>query len=170
MSATNHTARFAGKAGSAIGRGLIAGFAGTLAITLSQYIERKITDKPVSFAPGDATAKALGIEASDRENWKKFSNEVHFTYGTLWGIVRGFISMAGMKGIPASALHFGAIYTAAINVEPDFEVAPPLNEWSTREIAVFAFHHLVYAAIAGAVFDAIDDAASSESDEKTNSK
>lgn len=145
-----------GKLGSAIGRGLIAGLLGTAAITLSMKIERMISKKPTSFAPGDAASKALSIEASDREEWPKFSNEVHWTYGTIWGVGRGLLSLAGLKGWPATTIHFGAIYYTAITIEPDFEVAPPINEWSKKEIAVFALHHVVYTVVAGLVFDAIN--------------
>lgn len=144
-----------GRLGSVIGKGLIAGAAGTAAITISQLIEQKLSDKPVTFAPADAASKALSIEASDREEWPKFSNEVHWTYGTLWGIGRGLLSLAGVKGWIASSLHFAAIYYTALQVEPDFEVAPPLNEWSDKELAVFALHHAVYATVAGFVFDAL---------------
>ena len=38
----------------AIGKGLMAGAAGTLAITLSQMIEMKITKRKPSTAPADA--------------------------------------------------------------------------------------------------------------------
>lgn len=145
-----------GKFGSAIGRGLIAGLAGTAVITLSQKIEREITNRPQSFAPADAAAKALSIEASNREGWEKFSKEVHWTYGTLWGTARGLISMFGLKGWKASAIHFAAIYYAALHIEPNFEVAPPINEWSKKEIAIFALHHAVYVVITGLVFDAIN--------------
>lgn len=144
-----------GKLGTAVGRGLIAGIAGTAALTVSQWVERKITGEPASFAPGDAASKALGIEAADREDWGKFSNEVHWTYGTLWGVNRGLLSLTGIKGWPATAIHFAAIYYTAIRVEPDFEVAPPLNEWSKTELGVFALHHVFYAVVAGVVFDAM---------------
>lgn len=147
---------FVGKFGSAVGKGLIAGLAGTAAFTLSNMIERKISKGPQNFAPADAASKALSIEASDREKWGKFSNEVHWTYGSIWGTARGLISMFGLKGWKASTLHFAAIYYAAITIEPDFEVAPPINEWSKKEIAIFALHHAVYAVVAGLVFDAIN--------------
>ncbi len=98
MSEANEINIAAGKFGSAIGRGLIAGLAGTAAITLSTRIERMINKMPVNFAPGDAASKALSIEASDREEWEKFSNEVHWTYGTLWGVGRGLLSRLGLKG------------------------------------------------------------------------
>ncbi|MEO9209544.1 MAG: hypothetical protein ABI208_00520 [Ginsengibacter sp.] len=156
MSETDKINFLIGKFGSAIGKGLLAGLAGTAAITLSNMIERKISKGPQNFAPADAASKALSIEASDREQWSKFSNEVHWTYGTIWGSARGLISMFGLKGWKASTLHFAAIYYAAITIEPDFEVAPPINEWSKKEIAIFALHHAVYAVVAGLVFDAID--------------
>lgn len=145
-----------GKLGTAIGRGLIAGFAGTVAITISQMIEQKITNKPASFAPSDAASKALGIEAATREDRDQFSKEVHFTYGTLWGIPRGLFSLVGFKGLPATAAHFAAIFHTAITIEPDFEVKPPINEWSKKEIAVDALHHLVYVVTSGLVFDSIN--------------
>lgn len=42
------------KAAKAIGIGLMAGLAGTAAITLSQTIEMKLTKRPPSTAPVDA--------------------------------------------------------------------------------------------------------------------
>lgn len=157
MPEANKIVTATGKFGSALGRGLIAGLAGTAAITLSTMIERMITKKPTNFAPGDAASKALSIEASDREEWGKFSNEVHWTYGTIWGVGRGLLSLVDLKGWPATAIHFAAIYYTAITIEPDFEVVPPINEWSKKEIAVFALHHAVYVAVAGMVFDAINE-------------
>lgn len=145
-----------GDFGSSIGKGFIAGLAGTAAITLSQMIERKITGKPTSFAPGDAASKALDIEASKMETRKKFSDEVNWVYGTLWGSGCGMLSLLGIKGLPATSIHFAAIFYTAITIEPDFEVAPPINEWSKIDLALFALHHVIYAAAAGMVFDAIN--------------
>ncbi|MEO6813652.1 MAG: hypothetical protein ABI172_06950 [Ginsengibacter sp.] len=157
MNETEKEETATGKLGSVIGKGLIAGLAGTAAITLSQTIEMKITHRPSSFAPADAASKALGIEASTRENRKKFSNEVHWTYGTLWGMPRGILSLIGIKGWPATAIHLAAIFYTALTIEPDFEVAPPIEEWSKKEIAMAGFHHAVYAVAAGLVFDAISN-------------
>lgn len=157
MPESNKIGTATGKFGSAVGRGLIAGLVGTIAITLSMKIERMITKKSPGFAPGDAASKALSIEASDREEWGKFSNEVHWTYGTVWGVGRGLLSLVGLKGWQATAVHFAAIYYTGITIEPDFEVAPPINEWTKKEVAVFTLHHAVYSAVAGLVFDAINE-------------
>ncbi len=141
---------------AALGKGLIAGFIGTAAITLSLTIERKINGQPTNFAPGDAASKALEIEASKMEARKKFSDEVHWVYGTIWGSARGMLSLFGIKGLPATAIHFAAIFYTALSIEPNFEIAPPINEWSKKSIAIFALHHIIYTATAGLVYDAID--------------
>ena len=156
MKNNNDFSKDVGAFGAALGRGLIAGLVGTAAITLSQTIERKITGKPTSFAPGDAASKALDIEASKMEARKKFSDEVNWVYGTSWGSARGMLSLMGLKGLPATAVHFVAIFYTGITIEPDFEVAPPINEWSKIDLAMFALHHVIYAAMAGLVFDAIN--------------
>lgn len=152
----SEVALWIGKAGAALGRGLIAGLAGTAAITLSQWIERKIDDQPPSFAPADGASKALRIEAADQKAWASFSDKVHWTYGTLWGAARGLLSLAHLKGVPATFVHFAAIYYVALRIEPDLEVAPPLNEWPKADIAMFGLHHLLYVTVAGMVFDAIN--------------
>lgn len=157
MKSNNEFSQQVGAFGDALGKGLIAGLVGTAAITLSQTIERKITRKPTSFAPGDAASKALDIEASKMEARKKFSDEVNWVYGTGWGSARGILSLLGLKGFAATAIHWTAIFYTAITIEPDFEVAPPINEWSKKDLAMFALHHLIYAAVAGLVFDAIND-------------
>jgi len=157
MKSNNELSKGVGRFGSALGKGLIAGLVGTAAITLSQAIERKITGKPTNFAPGDAASKALDIEASKMEARKKFSDEVNWVYGTSWGSARGMLSLFGLKGLPATAIHWAAIFYTAITIEPDFEVAPAISEWSKRDIAIFALHHVIYAATAGFVFDAINE-------------
>lgn len=157
MKSNNEFSKGVGAFGAVLGKGLIAGLVGTAAITLSQTIERKITGKPTSFAPGDAASKALDIEASKMEARKKFSDEVNWVYGTSWGSARGILSLVGLKGFPATAIHWAAIFYTAITIEPDFEVAPPINEWSKKDLALFALHHVIYAATTGFVFDAIND-------------
>ena len=49
------------KTASAIGDGLVAGFLGTAAMTVSSTVEAKLRRRAASTAPARATAKALGI-------------------------------------------------------------------------------------------------------------
>lgn len=144
-----------GELGSAIGKGLIAGLAGTVAITISQIIEMKITNKKSSHAPAEAVKKTLQIEPTP-ENYDDFSNEVHWVYGTSWGVMRGLLSMVGIRGFAASTVHMAAIWGTAVTLQPMLDIAPPLSEWDKKDIAIDIFHHAVYAIVAGLVYDAMD--------------
>lgn len=53
--------------GAAIGTVLIAGLAGTLAISISQMIEMKITGSKASSSPAKAVEKVLDIKPVNRE-------------------------------------------------------------------------------------------------------
>jgi hypothetical protein len=147
---------FAESAG-AIGKGLMAGAAGTLAITISQMIEMKITKRKPSTAPADAAEKVLDVKPITEEDKSKFSQEVHWAYGTSWGVPRGILSLLGIKGLPATAIHFATIYSTALIMPSSLKVAPPLKEWSAKEFAIDALHHAVYAIAAGLVFDAMSE-------------
>jgi hypothetical protein len=138
------------KAGGAIGKGLIAGFAGTVAITISQMIEMQITKRANSNAPVLVGGKALGVEpegkaeqekekaesekgeASDEAkqkveaNEQKFAQIMHFSYGTGWGVFRGALDLAGVHGPLADLTHFGAIWGAAQVMLPAAAGTPPL--------------------------------------------
>ena len=166
------------KVGGVIGRGLIAGLAGTVAITASQMIEMHFTERGQSEAPMKVAQQALGVEAKGKAeleaekqqdnsnneeelketveaNKAKFSQILHFTYGTSWGIARGLMDLAGLRGAPATLLHFASIWGAAQIMLPAADAAKPITQWSARQIATDVLHHAVYAAAAGAVYDAM---------------
>jgi hypothetical protein len=155
MKSSSHESTALGELGAAIGKGLIAGLAGTLAMTVSQMIEMKITKRKPSDAPAKAVKKALHIEPSE-EYRMKFSNEVHYVYGTSWGVVRGLLSLVGLTGFAATTAHLAAIWGTAVTIEPKLDIAPPVTQWKPKDIAVDIFHHAVYAIVAGIVFDTID--------------
>ena len=51
-----------GDVASAIGKGLVAGAAGMVAITVSQMLAQKLVGQEFSTAPAEATEKVLGVE------------------------------------------------------------------------------------------------------------
>lgn len=140
----------------ALGKGLIAGLAGTVAITAAQMIAMKVSGRKSSNTPAKAVNKVLHIEATDDEHKKQFVQEVHWTYGTLWGLARSAQDLLGLTGWPATAVHFAAIWGTELTMLPSLNVAPPVTEWKAGEIGKDAGFHLVYAVTAGLVYDAID--------------
>jgi len=144
-----------GELGSAIGKGLLAGLAATAAITISQMIEMKITKREPSDAPLKVAEQTVGAEHKKGQK-EKMSEELHWAYGTTWGIARGLISLTGLKGWPATAAHFAAIWGTSMIMLPAFNAAPPVTEEEPKAIAIDALHHAVYAITAGLAYDALD--------------
>jgi hypothetical protein len=141
----------------AIGKGIVAGFAGTAAMTVSSTLEAKLRGRTSSSAAARATAKVLGIkEFEDGVAEARFNDLSHWGYGTGWGILRGLLGATGMPAKTATALHGGAIYGAAQVTLPALEIAPPAIFWPKEEIAIDAFHHAVYAAATGLAYALID--------------
>jgi hypothetical protein len=139
-----------------IGRGLLAGFAGTAAITLSSTVEARLRGREPSSAPARATAKALGIKEFDDDRAEaRFNDLAHWGYGTGWGVVRGLLAAAGLSPRAATAVHGAAIYGAAQITLPALGVAPPVIHWPKEEIAIDAFHHAVYATVTGLAYELI---------------
>jgi hypothetical protein len=141
---------------TSIGRGLLAGFAGTAAMTISSTLEARFRGRAPSSAPARATTKVLGIREFDSEQaYARFSDLSHWGYGTGWGIVRGLLAATGMSPRRATLAHAAAIYAAAQMTLPALEVAPPAIYWGAEEVAIDAFHHAVYAAATGFAYAAI---------------
>jgi hypothetical protein len=141
---------------TAIGRGLVAGLAGTAAMTVSSTLEARLRHRAFSTAPARATAKVLGIKEFDSDlaqaRWNDLS---HWGYGTGWGVLRGLLGATPMSPRAATFAHGAAIYGAAQVTLPALEIAPPSIFWGVKEIAIDALHHAVYAAATGVAYRAI---------------
>src|SRR5204863_1962877 len=69
------------KFASSIGKGLVAGFAGTAAMTVSSTIEARLRKRQPSTAPARATVKALGIATfEDAIAQARFNDLSHWGY------------------------------------------------------------------------------------------
>jgi hypothetical protein len=128
-----------------IGRGLAAGAIGTAAMTMSSTLEQKARGREGSTAPADAAMKVLGIDGfCDDAAKSRFSNLVHWGYGTGWGVPRALLDHAGLRPAAATAAHGSALWGSEQVMLPALGVAPPLWEWGAGEVAIDAGHHLVY--------------------------
>lgn len=145
------------KLAGSIGKGLIAGFAGTVAMTISSTLEAKLRHREFSTAPGQAVKKVLGIRNFEsRAAEERFSNLVHWGTGTGWGLVRGLLGTAGLPAKVATPLHYSAVWGSALATLPALGIAPPVYLWKREDVAIDVFHHLVYATAAGAAYELLD--------------
>jgi hypothetical protein len=148
--------RIVSKVAGAVGEGLLAGFAGTAAMTVSSTLEARLRGRAPSSAPARATAKVLGIASFEDDLAKaRFSDLSHWGYGTGWGVVRGLLGATGMPARKATAAHGVAVWGSAQVTLPALEVAPPSVFWGAEEVAIDAFHHTVYAVATGLAYELI---------------
>jgi hypothetical protein len=141
---------------TAIGDGLVAGFAGTAAMTVSSTLEARLRGRAASTAPARATAKALGIARFEDDVARaRFNDLSHWGYGTGWGVVRGLLGATGMPARRATAAHGAAVWGSAAATLPALEIAPPFVFWGKQEVAIDLLHHAVYAVATGLAYELI---------------
>ena len=141
---------------ASIGKGLVAGFAGTAAMTVSSTLEARLRGRPASSAPARATAKVLGIKEFDGPLAQaRFNDLSHWGYGTGWGVVRGLLGAASLAPARATAAHGAAIWGSAAVTLPALDIAPPFVFWGKEEVAIDLFHHTVYAVATGLAYEVI---------------
>jgi hypothetical protein len=146
-----------GNLASAIGKGLLAGLAGTAAMTVSSTLEAKLRGRTPSSAPARATAKVLGIkEFEDGIAEARFNDLSHWGFGTGWGVLRGLLDASGISGKKATAIHGAAVYGNSQVMLPALDIAPPSVFWPKEEIAIDAFHHTVYAVATGVAYELLN--------------
>jgi len=146
------------KLAGSIGKGLMAGLAGTTFMTLSSTVEARLRQRKPSSAPARATAKVLGITSfADEIAQARFNDVAHWGYGTAWGVVRGLLDALGLPPPAATAAHGAAVWGSAQVTLPALDIAPPALFWAPLEIAIDAFHHAVYATATGLAYQLLSD-------------
>jgi len=145
------------KLATGIGKGLLAGIVGTAAMTVSSTIEAKLRGRAFSTAPADAARRVLGISEFESDAAKRrFSDLVHWGYGTGWGVVHGLLRTSGLPAAAATPAHGAAVWGSATVMLPTLGVAPPFWLWGRKEVGIDLFHHAVYAVATGLAYELID--------------
>lgn len=144
----------------ALAQGLLAGAAGTAAMTAAQTALYRIQGSEGSTTPAEVAKRVIrGVfhRRVDERHTDRLNTLMHVGYGTGWGIPFG-ITMGSIDASPLPAgLIFGTAVWAASLVElPLMKLAPPVWRYSPGQLASDLGFHLVYglgAATAWAVVD-----------------
>ena len=134
------------------GKGLFAGLAGTAAMTVSSTLEMKLSGRGESTTPAQAAEEVLNVEPPDEEAESRFSDLVHWGYGTGWGGVRGLLASAGLSGPLATATHLGLVWGSEQVVLPMLNVSAPVFKYGGKAAATDLLHHTVYATATGLAY------------------
>jgi hypothetical protein len=134
------------------GKGLFAGVAGTAAMTVSSTLEMKLSGRAASETPAEAAEKVLDVEPKDDDAGARFSNLVHWGYGTGWGGVRDLLESAGLSGLTGTAAHLGLVWGSEQVILPALNVSAPVFKYGGEATATDLLHHVVYATATGLAY------------------
>ncbi len=139
-----------------VGRGVVAGLAGTVAMTAFQkLVEMPVTGRQESYAPANFAEKLLPI-APTRGGARRGLNYVaHFGIGTAWGVTHALTERAGLRGQRAVATVFGAIYVGDAILNTALGLYRPWR-WSAQDWAIDVGEKLLLAEAVGLVYRRLD--------------
>lgn len=137
-----------------IGAGLLAGLAGTAAMTASSRLEARLRRRHAPPATAPVAKNALGIESFRSPAAEaRFAELAHWGYGAGWGVVHGALRALGFRPKAATAAHYAGVWGGALVLLPSHDVVPPVFLRGRTEVAVEVWHNLVYAAATGAAYE-----------------
>jgi hypothetical protein len=140
----------------ALARGMIAGAAGTVALTLSERLEMAITGREGSQVPGEVGAHLLpGKDPDAPSDVERLNTPVHWAHGIAMGGLRGLLDVGGVRGTAATAAHFALFWGSDAMLYRALGVADVPWRWSGDELASDVLHKGVYAVATGAVYEAL---------------
>lgn len=127
--------------------GLIASFAGTVVMTISQEIEIKIRKRPISYTPAIAVFNILRIDFEPVPIKMKgvLSYLVHFGYGTFWGFLPSLLYLFDVTKFSYLFItFFMVVWIQGLVVIPLLKIAGPPWTWGIKSIAIEIFHKFIY--------------------------
>lgn len=122
-------------------------------MTVASTIESKASSRGSSTAPAAAAGEVIGVQARDLQGIRRFNTLAHWGYGTMWGLFRGALDTAGLRGPVASLLHFAAVLGTEQAILPALGVSAPTPRYGAKATVTDSLHHAVYAATSGVTYD-----------------
>ena len=137
--------------GGAAGRGVLAGVAGSAAMSVSTNGEMRLRGRPPSDASAKALARVLGVKPRGRRK-QALGIAGHFGTSVALGAVRGLLDRAGAGPRTGGVGLFAIAMTPDAAVVPALGAAPPPWKWTPVEAATSVLHHAVFAAVTNAAY------------------
>ncbi len=140
----------------AAARGMLAGAVGAAAMTLTQRLEMSLSGRAPSTVPGQVGAHLLpGSDPARPGDVARLNTPVHWGHGIAMGALHGVLDELGLHGPAASATHFALVWGGDAALYRALGIADAPWRWSRDELASDVLHKGVYAAVTGAVYDAL---------------
>ncbi|HTZ87435.1 MAG TPA: DUF1440 domain-containing protein [Solirubrobacteraceae bacterium] len=134
---------------AAVGTGLLAGAAGTVAMTAYQEAVARTRESEGSNVPAQVAERLISalLRKQVPERYEGLlNNAMHWGYGTSRGAAYALLrESSSRRSPPTSGLLFGlGVWGASLVHLPAMKLAPPVWEQPPDEVALDASYHLVY--------------------------
>ncbi len=124
----------------AVSRGLVAGAIGTVALTLAEQAEMKLTGREPSSVPGQVGTKLTGHDPDDDpERVKRLDPVVHWAHGIGLGAVRGGLDRAGLSPAAATLAFYPMVFGGDAAMYRALGIADEPWRWPRAELATDLF-------------------------------
>lgn len=141
--------------GESVGRGVIAGLAGTVVMTAFQrFVEMPHSGRDESYQPAELVEKLIGKKVKE-PNRRRLNYAAHFGIGVAWGAAHGAAAHAGVRGPRSVAAVFGVLWPADVTSMVVLGLGDPPWRWSSQDLAIDVTDKLVLAVATGAAFEAL---------------
>ncbi|CAN5501781.1 hypothetical protein BH20ACT18_BH20ACT18_04030 [soil metagenome] len=139
---------------TAIGKGAIAGLAGTVVMTAFQrFVEMPLTGRDESYAPAELVMKLFPVAPKSERGRRRLNYAAHFGVGVAWGAGHALIATrAGLRGQRAVATVFGAIWGGDVLANTALGLTKPM-QWSRQDLTIDVVDKLVLAEATGLIFE-----------------
>ena len=138
-----------------IGLGVLAGLAGTVAMTAFQeLVEKPVTGRGNSYAPADFAEAVTPVDTNSEGSRQALNWATHFALGAMWGAAFGIAGYSGLRGQKAVGAVFATVYTGDVLLNTALGLYEP-SQWSAKELAIDMVDKFVQAEATGLVFDRI---------------
>ena len=143
----------------AVGRGLAAGTIGTVALTLAERAEMKLTGRAPSTVPGQVGTKLTGHDpAADPARVKRLNPVVHWAHGIGVGAVRGGLDRAGLSPAAATLAFYPMVFGSDAALYRALGIADAPWRWTRAELATDLFGKGVLAFATSGAYELIKNA------------
>lgn len=144
----------------AVGRGLLAGAAGTAAMTASQMTVMKVQGGSSSTVPGQVAQRVGGGVFKRKvpdEKLGMLTQVVHWAYGTAWGAAYGIGHTSLPLPTTAGGVLFGTVVWGfgSVAMLPAMQLSPPVWQRPPTGTAYEVGYHLVYGLAAALTYRAL---------------
>jgi len=140
-----------------IGRGVLAGLAGTVVMTAFQkFVEMPLTGRSESYAPADFAEKVTPLHTTTPDGRRRLNYTVHLALGALWGTAYGVTAATGLRGQRAVNMVFAVVYSGDVLLNTALGLYQP-TRWTPQDWGIDIVDKYVQAQATGAVFDRILD-------------